>query len=238
MLPRGPVSKALLPRMRRAGAAAALVFLCASPISPSHSASLGDAQSQHTGLTFTHAPGDPLDCIRMGTVRAQVAGHGSIVRLRGGRPHSELDGEAAWWDLAAFGAAPPGASEEVNKEADAHAGSLDDVEAPLLIGKGPGAHDLLWRQDVGERYKLLVPPRHSAKQREGAATGATRKSVSAAQMLDAVVKVSLSAPPLPGTFIESCHMDPSVTIWDNMNRITWLIWTHHLVWANMDLKMR
>jgi hypothetical protein len=203
--------------MRRAGAAAALVFLCASPISPSHSASLGDAHGQHRGLKFTQAPGDPLDCIRMGTTRAQAAGHGSIVRLRGGRPHSELDGEAAWWDLAAFGAAPPCASEEVSKEADAHAESLDDVEAPLLVGKGPGAHDLLWKQDVGERYKLLVPPRHSAKQREGAATSATRKSFSAAQMLDAVAKVSLAAPPLPGKFIESCRMDESMTIWGTYN---------------------
>ncbi len=219
MLPPSPMGSGeghCWPRMRRAGAAAALVFLCASPISPSHSASLGDAHGQQKGFKFTQAPGSPLDCIRRGATKAQEAGHCSIVRLRGGRPHSELDGEAAWWDIEAFDAATADESAEVSKEADAHAGSLDDVEAPLLVGKvpqfGAGGPKVflpasLWRQDVGERYKLLVPPRHSAKQRKGAATGATRKSVSAAQMLDAVAKVSLSAPPLPGKFIDPCRMD-------------------------------
>lgn len=103
------------------------------------------------------------------------------MRLRGGRPHSEVDAgpdsEAAW--------------------------SAAAENCATSAAKHLSHHDHLWKQDVGERYKLLVPPRHAAKQ--GTASGAL-KAVSATQMRDAVAKASLFSPPLPGKCIDEVVM--------------------------------
>jgi len=157
------------PMHRRAASAAALLFLCASPIS--HSASHSDPALLSHERCFPGATAAPPRAI------LPPGSPGGTVRLRGGRPHSEVDagpdGEAAWSAAA-------------------------ESSATYLPH-----HDLLWKQDVGERYKLLVPPRHVARQ--GTASGAL-KAVSAKQMRDAVAKASLSSPPLPGKCIDEVVM--------------------------------
>lgn len=153
-----------------------------------------------------------------GIVRLRGGGSGGVSELRGGRPHAEAQAsnlEASHCPLGED-CSGCGGLEEVKAGARSVAAAAWDGHVqghdPL-----PRLHEHMWHQDVGERYKQLLPPRHPSRNQRRTSASISGSSASISDIRDAVAKATLSSH-LPLKCVDEVNMFldlDKAAIWGN-----------------------